>query len=167
MKVMAFDLGTTWACASNVQSSPYTHHWVIEGARAAKLNQFRQQLDTLFTGVNDLSTRPEAIVFERPFCRGQAANRMLWGMAGVLEAKATEYGYPIIDVAVATIKVFAAGKGSADKEDMIAAAFILGYCGTNEHEADAFCLMRYTEANAIHPEETVKKPRAKRTPKEK
>jgi len=91
--------------------------------------------------------RAEAVVFETPFARGRAPTRSLWGMAGVLEACVSEANLPVVDVSVATIKLFATGSGNAPKNKMVAAARRLGYLGKNDNEADAFCLLKYAEAN--------------------
>ena len=149
MKIIAFDLGSTWACASNsaqVGLPENVMHEVITGNREQKLYAFLCGLHALFDGSKECPW--DMVIYERPFARGQAATRMLWGMAGVLEAVATHHGLPTLDIPPATIKLWAAGKGNATKEDMIAAAFILGYGGENEHEADAFCLLKFAEANA-------------------
>jgi Holliday junction resolvasome RuvABC endonuclease subunit len=89
----------------------------------------------------------DAVVYETPFCRGRDATRSSWGSAGVIEAAASLAGLPVVDVAVSTIKKFATGFGNAPKTSMMVAAHSLGYRGINEHEADAWCLMRYAEKN--------------------
>jgi crossover junction endodeoxyribonuclease RuvC len=148
MKIIAFDIGSTWAYAHNLAGA-YAHHEVLKGTREKKLCQFLESLNILFRDLTAGGFAPDTVVFERPFARGQAATRMLWGMAGVIEAIATYHGLPVVDVTPSEIKMFAAGKGNATKEDMIDAAFLLGYTGDNEHEADAYCLLKYTETHAV------------------
>jgi Holliday junction resolvasome RuvABC endonuclease subunit len=87
------------------------------------------------------------VVYETPFVRGRDATRSLWGTAGILEAIATRVGLPIIDIAVPTIKKFATGNGKAVKDEMVTAARKFGYKGNSDHEADAVCLLNYTQAN--------------------
>lgn len=145
MKIIAFDLGRNFAWA-------YNGHWsLMTGSinfgdaprahrQAALLNYLKRTLAQLPSGIH-------AAIYETPFARGRDATRSLWGIAGIIEACATEGGLPVVDVAVPTLKKFATGHGKACKEDMIAAAQRMGYKGNNEHEADAVCLLRYAEAN--------------------
>lgn len=144
MKIIAFDLGKNFAWAHQPGRKVITSHFTIEGARAHRLAETMNQLVELLGG---LTFGLDAVVYETPFARGRDATRSLWGIAGVIEACATNAGLPCLDVAVPTIKKFATGHGKASKEDMIAAARKFGYKGTNEHEADAVCLLRYAEAN--------------------
>lgn len=138
MKIAAFDLGTTWAMAYAGQ----VMHRTEVGERPCKLSGFRTHVrEAIWYGL-----RPDVIVFERPFARGQAATRLLWGMAGQLESIAHDRGCAVLDMTPAEIKKWATGSGRAEKSDMLAAAKRLGYTGENEHEADAFCLLRFAEA---------------------
>lgn len=144
MKIAAFDLGTTWACADNCRETPLVGHHEESGKRPEKLARFRNNVRlTLF---NPVYNRLDVIVFERPFARGQAATRLLWGMAGQLESIAHDRGVAVLDMTPAEIKKWATGNGRAEKADMIAAAQRLGYTGDNEHEADAWCLLKFAEA---------------------
>lgn len=141
MNILAFDLGTTWARAGNIALLETVHHDKLIGdARPTKLAMFKNYLEWLSWEHYDL------VVYERPFARGQAATRFLWGMAGILEAAAAPY-CAVSDVTPAEIKRWATGHGNATKESMmLAAALSLGYGGDNEHEADAYCLLKYAEA---------------------
>lgn len=155
MKIAAFDLGSTYAMAWNwVRSSdpvgvvhqdlnPDRAKPKLRLERPAVLHAFNQSVSAYMLRVADV------VVYERPFARGQAATRLLWGMAGVLEAKATEAGVPILDITPAEIKKWATGSGKADKTAMLDAANLLGYTGSNEHEADAWCLLKFAEATLI------------------
>lgn len=138
MKIAAFDLGSTWACAKERGVFHVTE--AKTAARPEKLREFAQHID--YGLLKDVDT----VVFERPFARGQAATRFLWGMAGVLEAAAHGWGCAVIDMTPNEIKLWSTGSGKADKAAMIAAAQRLGYRGENEHEADAYCLLRFAEA---------------------
>lgn len=142
-KVVAFDLGATFAWATNMHRRKRWQVVKLEGIRAHRLAAF-----AAFLRENGgWLAKADAVVYETPFARGRDATRSLWGMAGVLEAGATELGLPVVDVAVPTIKKFAAGSGHAPKDAMVAAARRLGYRGSNEHEADAWCLLKYAEEN--------------------
>ena len=143
MKIIAFDLGRNFAWAA-LGSDPLIWDHVDFGNIPRAHRQ--AQLMSYLTLAHWLAAYDVA-VYETPFARGRDATRSLWGIAGVIEACATNAGLPVIDVAVPTIKKFATGHGKACKEDMIAAARRMGYIGDNEHEADAVCLLRYAEAN--------------------
>lgn len=141
MRIAAFDLGSTWAITRNQgPNGPWTQHAGLEGKRPEKLAGFIVALSRIPLREVDV------VVYERPFARGQAATRMLWGMAGILEAAAHNAGVAVLDITPAEIKKWATGKGTASKGEMIAAAQRLGYAGENEHEADAFCLLCMAEA---------------------
>ena len=146
MRIIAFDLGSNFAWAHNCTSGYFieTGFVVIKGQRAWRQGGILVHLQLLF---DDFRIKPEAVVYETPFARGRDATRSLWGIAGIIEACATNAGLPVVDVAVPTIKKFATGHGKASKDQMIIAAQRMGYKGTNEHEADAVCLLRYAEAN--------------------
>lgn len=140
MNIIAFDLGATigWAC-----NAPFAGgHKLFTGLRAHRQGQLLAWLPHMLSGGLDL------VVYETPFARGRDATRCGWGSAGVIEAAASLAGLPVIDVAVATIKKFATRDGRASKDMMIRAAQRLGYQGSNEHEADAFWLLKYAEQNA-------------------
>lgn len=149
MKIIAFDLGSTWAMAWNFsEPNPQAAHCTLTGKRPEKLGDFMLMLrdsEPAYQAWSALSMA-DVVVFERPFARGQAATRMLWGMAGILEAAAHNAGSAILDITPGEIKKWACGYGNADKPEMILAAKRLGYQGDNEHEADAWCLLKMAEA---------------------
>jgi Holliday junction resolvasome RuvABC endonuclease subunit len=156
--IVAFDLGRRTGWATNwklarprwglIEFADFRAHRMMELARALSgelLEIKKGDLRTVFPP--KLLKAVDAVVFETPFARGRAATRSMWGMAGVLEACASEAGKPVVDVSVATIKKFATGHGHAPKNSMIAAAQKLGYRGDDDNEADAYCLLKYAEAN--------------------
>lgn len=143
MKIIAFDLGATFAWVTNLRRENRWGVATFPGIRAHRLAAFSKFLRDNGAWI----VHADIIVYETPFARGRDATRSLWGMAGVLEAGATELGLPVVDVAVATIKKFATGKGNGPKVSMISAARRMGYLGENEHEADAYCLLKYAEEN--------------------
>jgi Holliday junction resolvasome RuvABC endonuclease subunit len=148
MKIIAFDLGATfaWAHNSDKASGVDYFHTTLEGIREHRLAAFRLLLTDLFQ-----RKKFDVVIYERPFARGQHATRSLWGMAGVLEECSTCWNMAVLDMPPSTIKKFATGSGKASKQDMIAAARRFGYTGDNEHEADAICLLKYAEANVEKP----------------
>ena len=140
MKIIAFDLGKNFAWAHN---TPYTCGGIeLQGVRAHRLCQLMEYLQD-----QNWLKQFDAAVYETPFARGRDPTRSLWGIAGIIEACVSQHKLPVMDVAVPTIKKFATGHGKGPKVDMIAAAQRMGYKGSNEHEADAFCLLKYAEAN--------------------
>jgi Holliday junction resolvasome RuvABC endonuclease subunit len=141
MKIIAFDLGQNFAWATNVGATRSSHS-ILDGPRAHRFGKLLGLLPILFEHQNY-----DAVIYETPFARGRDATRSLWGYAGIIEACASEAGFPVVDCAVTTLKKFATGNGRASKEEMIAAAQAMGYRGSNEHEADAYCLLLYGEAN--------------------
>lgn len=148
MKIAAFDLGSHVACAHNMTGAGNERvtHWDAKGDRVERAGQILGWLKEAFQQFEDHGGL-DVVVYERPFARGQAATRSLWGVAGILEALAGAYGWPCIDYTPGEIKKHAIGKGDAEKDEMILAASLTGYMGDNEHEADAWCLMRFAEDN--------------------
>lgn len=147
MKIAAFDLGTNMAVAwrSEPGARPRWKGRVLIGeTRAEKLAHCERWLCMWWLLVaRDLNI--EAIFYERPFARGQAATRMLWGIAGHLEAFAAARDLPVVDMPPSTIKKHVTGDGAASKALMLEAARRFGYDGNNEHEADAICALVYAE----------------------
>ena len=117
----------------------------FEGARAQRMGDTLEWLEAILS----VGYREEGgtVVYERPFTRGMDATRCGWGIAGLIEAVAHRNGYAVVDIDPSSIKKWATGSGKADKPAMIVEAQKRGYPGDNEHEADAFLLLLYAEAN--------------------
>lgn len=149
MKLIAFDLGAHFAWAHNVHASPRRSlDWAslyFKGDRQVRLAGVLRACDHIFPSLKEAGL--EAVFYERPFARGLHATRSGWGIAGVIEAVAMRYGLVALDMPPSTIKKFATGKGRASKEEMIEAARRFGYTGSDEHEADAVCALKYAEEN--------------------
>ena len=111
--------------------------------RPNKMREFMRILVPMLAHV-----QPQVIVYERPFCRGLPATRMLWGFAGIIEGLGCEYA-AVLDQVPGPIKKWATGSGNADKQAMIDASKAMGYDPANDHEADVYLLARYTQANVI------------------
>lgn len=146
------------ALAHNLDGEPVTEHVHFKGTRierAAATLAWLQANTALFEGA-------DVVIYERPFARGFDATRSLWGVAALIEATAGPYAY-VTDATPTEIKKWVTGKGSGGKPDMLLFAFTLGYGGDNEHEADAFGLLRYAEARgpSLLPTPPVKKGRKK------
>lgn len=151
-RIVAFDLGSTFAMATVIDGALHTE----KITRDSKVQLREHWLAQVMGYVGNIcgQMKPELIFYERPFARGMAATRMGWGLAGVIEAVASHYNIPVLDMPPATIKKWATGSGNASKEEMTATAQMMyGYAGDDEHEADAVCALYYAEANS----ETVEK----------
>lgn len=148
MKIIALDLGKNMAMAHNGMDVPVIEHWEEHGIRSHRVCSTMRHLDRRFKQIKQ-ACHIDLVIYERPFARGADATRSLWGLAGVIEALATHYGWPVTDQVPKPIKKWATGNHAASKDDMIAAANRLGYIVANEHEADAACLLEYAKANAV------------------
>lgn len=162
LRILTLDLGKNIAWSVRINGQVQTGWKFMKGtrqSRAAATYVYLRDLFALYADDIDL------IVYERPFARGFDATRSLWGLAGLVEALGTAAGLPVLDVTPSEIKIWAAGKGNAEKKDMMDAAARLGYDRTGkeeeavEHESDAFCLMCFMEATA---RETTPKPLVER-----
>ncbi len=118
-----------------------------KGIRSHRASQILAWLTALFRSCEWAGQPIDAVIYETPFARGRDATRCLWGIAGLIEAVATAAGAAVVDVQPSKIKAWATGSGKADKDAMTAAAKRMGYAGDNEHEADAYCLLKYGEEN--------------------
>lgn len=137
-RILAFDLGSNMAYAKNFGQTVSAHREFKGGRRVALPGIYGWLMPMV-------RWDPDVVVYERPFARGEAATRMLWGIAGLIEAVFGDVA-AVVDYTPAEIKKFSTGSGKADKDKMTFAAQLLGYEGDNEHEADAFCLLKFSEA---------------------
>ena len=149
LNIVALDLGGVSAYAVNMPGGPTTGRWDVtrkgKARRPGRLARFMAELDLQLMLMGDI----DAVIYERPFARGAAATRALWGYAGIVEALAHARGAAVLDLTPGQIKKWATGDARATKEDMLVAAKKMGYLGDNEHEADAYCLMKYADATAV------------------
>lgn len=145
MKLIAFDIGSHMAAAHNGAGNDDRRVTVevFKGDRVTRAAATALWLRETFARLEARWGPFDAVAYERPFARGQAATRALWGIAGLIDAEATNAGMAVLDFTPAEIKEYAAGKGNADKDAMTFAAQMLGYLGEDEHEADTWCLLDY------------------------
>lgn len=182
-KVMALDLGRfTGVCIGDTETGikqsftfdllkGCTYHPIF-WKNHKDFNKTRQDKMSCFKTLIEFHKEEsgiDVIVYERPFVRGHAATRQLWGYAGIADS----FELPTYDFAVTSIKKFATGKGKAEKEDMIQAAqgFLRQDTGKEkksedllDHEADAICVFQYYRENKEALEEPPK-PKKKRKKK--
>lgn len=141
MKLMAIDPGSKeMGIMYHGLDRPFTLKFL--GDRPARLADVMLRLGWLFLNHAPLV---DTVLYERPFARGGPATRCLWGVAGIIEAVATEHGCATLDITPSMLKKWALGKGGGkrDKAPMIELANTMGYDGLNEHEADALLLYHY------------------------
>lgn len=147
-RIIAFDIGANMAVAWNGPLDGFTvEHQKFESIREHRAGATLLWLTRQFRLIKFMEPKIDAVFYERPFARGDDATRCLWGLAGLIEATATNAGFPVVDMPPGTIKRWATGKGNATKEEMIGAAQIMGYDGTNEHEADCYLGLLYALEN--------------------
>ena len=161
MRILALDLGATTGWAVIVGNKVRWHGQVLfKGDRAQRFVTFRDWLIYHITGwcgvvengIDVNGCGKACLIFERPFSRGLAATRSLWGMAGIAEEVALdEYKVACLDIVPSTIKKWATGNGRASKDNMIVAAEALIHYSVpeplGEHEADAIILGLYAAEN--------------------
>lgn len=145
--IIAFDLGAQAAWACNAADGRPKYGPINAGPpgpenRGQRFSTFHDMAQSMME-----LRKVHAVVYERPFARGQAATRGLWGFAAAVEAAAYEAGVPCLDITPNEVKACfnATGKRATSKDLMQIAAQDLGYVGSNEHEADAICLLAYAE----------------------
>lgn len=175
MKVLAFDIGATfgWAFGDSDQPTKVLR-WGQEHVRGERPERLYRFSEAAFKLID--RRRPQLVVYERPFARGEAATRSLWGMAGVVDATAFRCKAAVFDAAPpVTLKKWFTGNHQASKEMMVLEAvkrlgaplpasynkddpderarlasleIVLG-----EHAADAIATLLYTMAH-LEPQET-------------
>lgn len=151
MRIAAFDLGANIAVAHNGfgPDCPRVSSAVFKGDRVTRAGATLLWLWEFFATAEAQFGGFDAVLYERPFARGKDATRCLWGIAGLVEAVGTAAGAAVTDATPSEIKKFTTGDGSADKDAMTFSAMMTGYLGDNEHEADAWCALRFAEATLV------------------
>ena len=142
--ILALDLGTQtgWAIFKDgliVSGSQSFKTKSVDGAGMRYL-RFRRWLDSL--------RKEHGIINEVYFeevrrHKGTQAAHVYGAFKGVLMMWCEEWLTPYQGVPVGTIKLFATGKGNANKEMMIDSAQKCGYDVVDDNQADAIHLLRY------------------------
>lgn len=158
MRVLAFDLGTTYGWAYlNLDGNEA----VTGTVDLSKLVDRPAKLTRLFYNTVDMIAEylPDVVAYERPHLRGWPATAMLVGMMGVVEVAANTAEQTdrirVVSASTGEIKRFATAKWNASKEEVLAQMKLrfgdrLGWTTRprqepTEHEADAAALALFVE----------------------
>lgn len=136
MNILALDLSLTasgWA-HSNGTSGVYTPPKLATGIR---------RMIAIRDAVLGYATNADLVVIEG-FAYGAKGRAVLdiAGMGWIVRVALTEKGYPIVEVPPACLKMFATGKGNADKNAVLGECIRkLKYDGNDHNVADAKWLL--------------------------
>lgn len=157
MRILALDLSLTetgWAATpqAGVLKPPRS-----DGSGTRRLAWFRHQIVQACNFY-----RPDVAVLEGyAFARPNQAHQ-LGELGGVVRLALHDLGIPYVDIAPASLKKYAVGKGNAKKEEVLAAAIRrLDYEGANHNVADALWL-RQMAADHYGAPGAVQMPKAQR-----
>lgn len=133
MGTLCLDLATKTGWAhSNGESGV----WNLEAATRPRVwGELRKRLEEV--------EKPDLLVIEKPFCRGDSATRVLLGLATVAELFALDHSLRFEEVHSASLKKHATGRGGATKAEMMAAARLRGWEFDGHDEADALWILDY------------------------
>lgn len=136
-RILAIDPASTSGWASHDGTFHRQGTFVVSGSRPEKFVSFETAIADL---VADL--RPVLIVFEtQDNARGAHVRRLLGGFAAIIELVAERSGVACLGYSPSAIKKAIAGKGTADKQAVIAAVRERGHYPRDDNEADAIALL--------------------------
>jgi len=156
-RILAIDPGTTFMGA-------YTGHFT--GQSDNKTYQFysetlafdpkKKRPERLSEAANALANlcfnvRPDFVVYEMMFSRGDAATRALYGLCGIIESMAISHGAGVIALPQATLakwerSVLELPKGKVNRKtqhQLVADHFGADTNNMSQDEIDAFCIYQY------------------------
>ena len=112
------------------------------------IEKFKVIMDEIDAATKDI--KQAVVAIEKPFnVAGNA--KVLLELFGVLRYNFHLKGYVILEVPQTSLKLFAAGKGNAQKSDMMLQAFKeFEIDGVSEDGVDAFWLARFAEEALLH-----------------
>ena len=117
--------------------------FVVTGERPARFLAFECAVADLIADI-----RPRLIVFEsQDNLRGAHVRRLLGGFAAIIELVAERTGTASLSYTPSAIKKAVAGKGTADKQAVIAAVKARGFYPRDDNEADALALLFCAQAD--------------------
>lgn len=144
--IIAFDLATLtgWAHNGNPPGSGTEKFDVSRGGSpGSRYFRFVRWTQDLIAAV-----KPDLILYEQPHQRGGAATEICLGLATHLQSVCHVKKIEHVAIPASTIKIFATGKGKADKEEMMTAcAAKLGIIPEDDNHSDALWLLEYGKAN--------------------
>ena len=153
--ILALDLGTTTGWALRSANGPVAHGFVSfksqrfegGGMRYLRFGRWLADMLSLSGPQSDSQTNLTgigAVYFEEVRRHlGVDAAHVYGGLLATLTAWCEHHQIPYEGIPVGTIKKHATGKGNASKDDMIAAARLLGYAPTDDNEADALAILHW------------------------
>lgn len=105
------------------------------------------RVDAIVRKVRRLSSYANVVVVEGPSLHSQGRGTCdRWALRGAVLYDLWTRGIPFVEVPPAVVKKYATGKGNANKDAMIAAAIrSLGFEGSDNNEADAWCLLHMAD----------------------
>ncbi len=144
MNILALDLATKTGWATNAGGVKISGVQTFDIKRGespgmrflrckAWLDEFR-----LLTG-----RETNVITYEQAHHRGGAATAVCVGFITIVQAYAAQHSIELMPVHTGTLKKFATGKGTANKEEMIKSAHKFGWSPMDDNEADAQLLLEY------------------------
>lgn len=143
MKILALDLGTQTGYALKERSGveDFTpSHRDSKGMRYIKFEAWL--IDVLEKEI------PGLVAYEMPHYRGGAATAVLVTMEGIVQKECDKRNIDYTAVHSGTLKKFATGRGTANKEDMIKGAQMnFGKNHLSSDEADALWLLEWAKYN--------------------
>jgi len=150
MKVLALDTATNtgWAVFDDekyVESGVMSFKKKRGESNGILFLKFRTWVSELI-----LTTRPDIVAYEQAHFRGGAATEICVGLQTRVQEAAAQHEINCLPVTTSQVKKSLSGKGSASKEDQIAAArIIIGRAPLSDDEADAIgvALATYEEFN--------------------
>lgn len=141
--ILALDLGTTTGWAMRTTSGV-----ILSGSRGFRPHRFEGggmrylRFNGWLESMHEHAGSIDAVYFEEVRRHaGTDAAHVFGGFLASLTAWCEQREIPYEGVPVGTIKRFAAGRGNADKQAMIAAIRARGYSPTDDNEADAIALL--------------------------
>jgi crossover junction endodeoxyribonuclease RuvC len=145
-RVLGLDLSLT--------ATGYAYSEEVVGVIRSKSRGMRR-LSEIVEAVHDLAFEADIVVLEGYSYASANQAHQIGELGGVVRLVLYHRRIPFVDVAPATLKKFATGKGNAPKDAMIAAAIRrFGFEGSDNNEADAWMLRcmglaAYAEWNGV------------------
>lgn len=152
MKILALDLGSTtgFASGSNEKITGHgTREWMVKDSEHGGRFFSNESFAQFFNWLHPLGKHIDLIVCEKPNVYGTGgfssfhANRVLFGMYGIVQAVAGGWQKALIPVSATSVKKFWTEDGRADKNKMLLHAAKRNLAITNHNECDAVAIYHY------------------------